>query len=620
MTIKAGTRHVAPAPQNLLLGRFQRQNPAEVLPGGQRGEEPLHRAGYTVLLLTALALPFEATQRPLLHTRYITVTNLKVLFYLLVALAAITMAGELRARSTGEDHRRLPLALFAALLVSALISSYLSHHRTTGLKWTLDLALGALIWLAIPIWLRRDTERKVRTVGLALVTGALLAAAAGGLELWLGPGLTRHLLWFKPKETTIGPYPRLSGTFEYANIAALYFELTLPFAAAGFLSALTRERRAWWASVVWLLAFDGLLCALLLTYSRGALLGLAASLLAVIYALRRQLLSPFHLSRRWLFVILAVLGLSAGLVVLQSPALAVLRFTSESDQSWYRVAYKASPPSPLRAGQRLDVRVTVTNLGPLTWNARGAQPYHLGYHWLSGSGAVVDFDPLRSSLSTDLAPGRSQTVIAHVRAPGRPGSYLLTWDMVQEGVTWFSLKSGTYTTSPVRVVGPPVVNQGPSGIRGPATLPRMPMEPSRSRLWAAALRMVRARPLFGVGPASYRLEYGTFARPRQQSWDTRVLANSLPLETFADLGLIGGGLFWAFLAAVMSGLAAGVWRGRIGAPWQLATVGAVAAFLGHGLVDYILGSDAIFILFWILCGCAAIPVPNPARPLARREA
>jgi hypothetical protein len=38
---------------------------------------------------------------------------------------------------------------------------------------------------------------------------------------------------------------------------------------------------------------------------------------------------------------------------------------------------------------------------------------------------------------------------------------------------------------------------------------------------------------------------------------------------------------------------------------------AVAAFLGHGLVDYILGSDAIFILFWILCGLAATTQAPP---------
>jgi hypothetical protein len=43
--------------------------------------------------------------------------------------------------------------------------------------------------------------------------------------------------------------------------------------------------------------------------------------------------------------------------------------------------------------------------------------------------------------------------------------------------------------------------------------------------------------------------------------------------------------------------------------WQVALVGALAAFLGHGLLDYVLGAHAINILFWFLLGLATVRKP-----------
>jgi putative inorganic carbon (hco3(-)) transporter len=138
----------------------------------------------------------------------------------------------------------------------------------------------------------------------------------------------------------------------------------------------------------------------------------------------------------------------------------------------------------------------------------------------------------------------------------------------------------------------------------PTTLPTTPSEPPRQKLWAAAMAMVRSHPLLGVGPDSYRLSYGLYTHPKLRTWDTRIFANSLFLELFADLGLLGGGLFLAFFAVATWPVIAGVWQGQAVTWWQMALVGAVAAFLGHGLVDYVLGADAIFVLFWLLCGLA----------------
>lgn len=580
----------------------------------------LHEVGYRALIALAFTLPFEVTQHPLLVTSFATFTNLMIVVYAVAALAAVSLAPHFiafaRGLASGTQkptnyfyRRRVAIGLFIALLLSCVASSLLAQTTGEGLRWTLNILLGGLIWLAVPLWLSENGDRRIRRLGLALVTGAVMAASIGVGEVVLGAPFAKHLLWFKAAPTAIGPYLRLSGTFEYANIAALYFELALPFAVIGLLGALLGARRRSVAAAAWLVAVDILFCGVLLTYSRGALLGLAiGTLVAVLAPPSRWLLARIRKKQWWLLSIAANFLFVAGMTFLWSPSLTILRWTSDSDQEWYSAGYNGHLPATMRAGERVKVPVTISNLGPLTWSPTGARPYHLSYHWLYPSGKIARFDGARSNLSADVPPGHRQLVVADVQAPRKAGRYLLVWDMVQEDVTWFSLKSATHASQPVRVVGSVTVSDGgrqPVPSRpAPVTLPTALAAPSRGQLWAAALRMVARHPLFGIGPDGFRLNYGAFLIPKQQDWDRRILANSLPLEIFADLGLLGGGLFWVFFAVMMWSLIVGLWNGQVVVWWQLALIGSMAAFLGHGLVDYILVSNAIFFLFWLLCGLA----------------
>ena len=66
-------------------------------------------------------------------------------------------------------------------------------------------------------------------------------------------------------------------------------------------------------------------------------------------------------------------------------------------------------------------------------------PVTLSYHWITARGrrscgtASHDASGLMSRRSADAASGRP-------RVPSAPGTYLLRWDLVQEGVSWFSGK------------------------------------------------------------------------------------------------------------------------------------------------------------------------------------
>ena len=90
------------------------------------------------------------------------------------------------------------------------------------------------------------------------------------------------------------------------------------------------------------------------------------------------------------------------------------------------------------SGAAATVPIALTNSGNFTWNAAGATPVHLGYHWADAGGTIVLWDGLRSSLAADVAPGASQTLQAQIQFPAAAGTYRLRWDLVQEGVAWFS--------------------------------------------------------------------------------------------------------------------------------------------------------------------------------------
>ncbi|HEV2011740.1 MAG TPA: hypothetical protein VGS17_12025, partial [Candidatus Limnocylindria bacterium] len=90
------------------------------------------------------------------------------------------------------------------------------------------------------------------------------------------------------------------------------------------------------------------------------------------------------------------------------------------------------------SGAGTSVPISLTNTGNFTWPAAGPTPVHLGYHWTDQAGKVVVWDGTRSNLAADVAPGATQTLQAQLVFPAAPGIYVLKWDLVQEGVAWFS--------------------------------------------------------------------------------------------------------------------------------------------------------------------------------------
>lgn len=118
-------------------------------------------------------------------------------------------------------------------------------------------------------------------------------------------------------------------------------------------------------------------------------------------------------------------------------------------------------PAEVDVSPSLRARLRFKNTGSRPWNAGGANPVRLGYHWYDAAGTLVPaLGDLRTALPQDIGPDKVAAFAAAFATPDRPGRYTLEWDLVEEGVSWFKDRG----VSPLRV---PVVVRGeapePSG-------------------------------------------------------------------------------------------------------------------------------------------------------------
>jgi len=98
-------------------------------------------------------------------------------------------------------------------------------------------------------------------------------------------------------------------------------------------------------------------------------------------------------------------------------------------------------PSALDAGSTVTVPLTLRNDGKVAW--KPGQAFHVAYHWLRPDGTVVVWDGARSQLPDEVPPGATVELAARLAAPPAAGEYLLQWDLVREGVCWFSERMAT---------------------------------------------------------------------------------------------------------------------------------------------------------------------------------
>ncbi len=539
-------------------------------------------------------LPFEAIT-PVVGS----LTDEKLVLLLVAVAWAASGAG---ARPERHEWRALlpSLALVLVALVSALQAP---DYGDDALRFVWRLIAAAFV-LLVTLRVARDPGQLVGLLW-AIAIGAGASALLGLGEALGWSALDPVLRLFKVAPTRVGGELRAGASFQYATIAAMYFEMVAPLAIVLTSTARRRVLKvlgpgiavACTANVVLSLTRAGVLT-LFVAYALLVALAFARS------TRWRTLLAPTLVSA-------AVLVGGLALLLLRNPVFD-LRLASESDAEWYGAAYSAPATLSLRPGQLASVMLEVRNEGRITWVSSGKHPFALGYRWLSADGTqVLDLPAAEVPLAGNVPPGEAVALRALVQVPNLPaGTYRLDWGMLQRDVLQFYERGWANASTLVSVNA-----SSDSGVAvSPSARERddgeAPWVVGRLYLWGAATRMIAAHPLLGVGPDNFRHFYG--AELGLESWDERVQANNLYLEVLADMGVLGLAAFlWVIAAPLRRALRA--LRAPLDERQRLLILGlmvAVAAFLLHGLLDSFLAFTPTALLFWALLGVLLAQKPQ----------
>lgn len=118
----------------------------------------------------------------------------------------------------------------------------------------------------------------------------------------------------------------------------------------------------------------------------------------------------------------------------------------------WRATLTATMEPQTTAGATALVEVTTRNDGPLAWEPYSAwPPINLSYHLRDSSGEMVQFDGVRYVLPCAVEPGATVRQLIDWRAPTQPGDYIVEWDLVIEGETWFGACGTRTVQTRVRV-------------------------------------------------------------------------------------------------------------------------------------------------------------------------
>jgi O-antigen ligase len=193
-----------------------------------------------------------------------------------------------------------------------------------------------------------------------------------------------------------------------------------------------------------------------------------------------------------------------------------------------------------------------------------------------------------------------------VRAPAHAGRYTLGWDIVQEGRLWFSTEPGARLAQTSVTVGAADPSMTPWAGQDWASLPPQASRIGRLTLWRAALRLIAAHPVLGLGPDNFRLSYGAMLPGRRA--DDRVTSNNMYLEIATGTGVAGLAVFgWFAFVLAKTVLTA---PGRLDAAAASLYAGVAAALLAiavHGLVDSFLTLTPTYLMMALVVGMATAP-------------
>jgi SAM-dependent methyltransferase len=117
-----------------------------------------------------------------------------------------------------------------------------------------------------------------------------------------------------------------------------------------------------------------------------------------------------------------------------------------------QIEVQAAAPS-VAGGADIPLEISLTNQGNFTWIHSGhSHRIAIGAQLVNAGGNLVERDFATILLPQEIKPGETLTFRASIEAPGRPGSWILRFDLKKEMVFWFSEKGNAVFDLPFDVV------------------------------------------------------------------------------------------------------------------------------------------------------------------------
>jgi SAM-dependent methyltransferase len=121
----------------------------------------------------------------------------------------------------------------------------------------------------------------------------------------------------------------------------------------------------------------------------------------------------------------------------------------------WRASMNVEVTGEVSRGAPISVEVQATNVGAASWRpatSSGIGTISLGVQLLDPDGLLITRDYHRVVLPHVVAPGQGVTMFFDCPSPQEPGLYLLKFDFVSEGTTWFELAGSPTVSKPLRVL------------------------------------------------------------------------------------------------------------------------------------------------------------------------
>jgi SAM-dependent methyltransferase len=181
----------------------------------------------------------------------------------------------------------------------------------------------------------------------------------------------------------------------------------------------------------------------------------------------------------------------------------------------HRASISLDGPLPaLDPGRRVLVRVRVRNESHNNWMA--GLDMNVGNHWRHRKGRkTLILDDGRGRVVGPVKPGEDTAVELVMRAPAKPGRYILEFDLVEEGVCWFADRGSP--TLAMEVVVPRTVRRKIALRSGHATSHHLPSEPPEGFMMYA---LPRTRVISVVDRSGGRMVDVEDYNPAGEGWES----------------------------------------------------------------------------------------------------